>query len=478
MRTAITMFLMVVFNASSATYYIDYNAANDSANGTSTSTPWKRQPYMVGFAGSYAHTAGDRFVFKGGVTWPSNCFQMAILAGGTSASVRDYYGVDASWFTGGAWTRPSFDFEQTLIGNGLAGAGVNALDKSNIIVDNLEFMRHRSRPTNDLYSLSLAFGNASSNIIVMNCLIRDWDMVSPVGTGGDGASSGGVGWIGSGSPANVIISNCTVHQSTPTMKTGCAVYGFPTVLSCTIYEVCNAYIGGGGTVRGNHIYNVRDASDPITHENAILVQSPADIDSNLIHGVPAGITGIFLDCAFGSFGVKATNLVCNNVVFDCGQTMAMDCGGDSTNTGYRIYNNTLESDNSSYCMRTVTRFNGDIKITLGFVDIKNNHLITSGAIAVCADGASAECGPVFTLLAAYNLTQTVAQAISNGYLTNSYLAPTAQNITANAGTNLSAYLSIDRLGLPRASWNIGAYEYQNPGTTNLVRTNRRRGGLY
>jgi hypothetical protein len=53
-----------------ATYYIDYEAADDSANGTTVSTPWKRCPGMVGFAGSYSHANGDKFVFKGGVTWP------------------------------------------------------------------------------------------------------------------------------------------------------------------------------------------------------------------------------------------------------------------------------------------------------------------------------------------------------------------------------------------------------------------------
>ena len=68
-----------------ATYYIDYNAANDSAKGTSKSTPWKRSPGMKGFAGSYVHSNGDVFVFKGGVTWPAAAMPLSIAnSGGTN----------------------------------------------------------------------------------------------------------------------------------------------------------------------------------------------------------------------------------------------------------------------------------------------------------------------------------------------------------------------------------------------------------
>jgi len=63
--------LMTVCVAQSATYYINYQNGSDSNTGRSASTPWKRCPGMVGFTGSYAHSNGDIFVFKGGVTWPT-----------------------------------------------------------------------------------------------------------------------------------------------------------------------------------------------------------------------------------------------------------------------------------------------------------------------------------------------------------------------------------------------------------------------
>jgi hypothetical protein len=83
-----------------ATYYIDYTEGSDANNGSSQAEPWQRHPYMVGFSGQYTHAGGDRFIFKGGVTWPRSVFPMRIPLGGASADNRDYYGADKSWFTG------------------------------------------------------------------------------------------------------------------------------------------------------------------------------------------------------------------------------------------------------------------------------------------------------------------------------------------------------------------------------------------
>lgn len=50
-------------------YFIDSDAANDSADGLTDTTPWKRAPGMSGFAGTYTHANGDVFYFKRGKTW-------------------------------------------------------------------------------------------------------------------------------------------------------------------------------------------------------------------------------------------------------------------------------------------------------------------------------------------------------------------------------------------------------------------------
>ena len=47
---------------------------------------------MVGFAGSYSHSAGDVFVFKGGVTWPSAVFNLSIANSGADGNPDIYIG--------------------------------------------------------------------------------------------------------------------------------------------------------------------------------------------------------------------------------------------------------------------------------------------------------------------------------------------------------------------------------------------------
>lgn len=103
----LALLLCPPLSAYATTYYIDYNASDDSANGTSTSTPWKRCPGMVGFAGSYSHSAGDIFIFKGGVTWPSTTLPLTIGYSGAVDNI-DTYTTDHSWYSGGAWSQPTF----------------------------------------------------------------------------------------------------------------------------------------------------------------------------------------------------------------------------------------------------------------------------------------------------------------------------------------------------------------------------------
>ncbi len=91
-------------------YYVDFIGGSDSNDGLSTSSPWKYAPGMVGFSASYTHQSGDRFVFKGGVTWPSSSLPLTISHSGNSTHY-DEYTVDYSWYSGGSWSRPIFDGE-------------------------------------------------------------------------------------------------------------------------------------------------------------------------------------------------------------------------------------------------------------------------------------------------------------------------------------------------------------------------------
>lgn len=63
--------MMISIHALPATYYVDFVGGSNANVGTSKAAPWKLAPGMPGFAAwFYKHAAGDRFIFKGGVTWP------------------------------------------------------------------------------------------------------------------------------------------------------------------------------------------------------------------------------------------------------------------------------------------------------------------------------------------------------------------------------------------------------------------------
>ena len=93
-RFAITLVTaLIAFTSFSAvaqsgrTFYIDSVSGSNSNPGTLAS-PWKSAPYMNhsaacdgGSGPSYSHSAGDRFVFKGGDTWGAACFGIIVSAG-------------------------------------------------------------------------------------------------------------------------------------------------------------------------------------------------------------------------------------------------------------------------------------------------------------------------------------------------------------------------------------------------------------
>jgi hypothetical protein len=61
---------------------------------------------MAGFTGKYSATAGDTFIFKGGVIWPVRSLWRPIAGSPTAQNV---YSVDLNWFKGSEFKRPSFD---------------------------------------------------------------------------------------------------------------------------------------------------------------------------------------------------------------------------------------------------------------------------------------------------------------------------------------------------------------------------------
>jgi hypothetical protein len=180
---------LVCQSAHATTYYIDYSSGLDSNNGTSTSTPWKHHPYMATWGQgvtpvTYTHAAGDKFIFKGGVTWlwtsGDHLFPLTIVAGG-SAGNMDTYTSDPTWYVGGSFTLPIFDGGQQAEGSTVTmGAGNNSLitdsthQVSYIKIDSLQLQNvgyPLSGPLSSTWGGSgttVNFGGSGSNIEISN----------------------------------------------------------------------------------------------------------------------------------------------------------------------------------------------------------------------------------------------------------------------------------------------------------------------
>src|SRR5579863_9455210 len=101
----LTLFGALDTSALANTYYIDYSRGLNTNSGLSKSSPWKLSPGMAGFVGSYHHSGGDKFIFRGGVTWPANVLPLDIQMSG-AAGYPDVYSADPTWYDGSTWTPP------------------------------------------------------------------------------------------------------------------------------------------------------------------------------------------------------------------------------------------------------------------------------------------------------------------------------------------------------------------------------------
>ena len=82
MRLALAIWLLCQ-SAGATSYFVDFVSGNDTANGTSMSTPWQHYPKDAN-ATSVAHAAtlipGDQITFKGGITYIPSSSSRPFLA--------------------------------------------------------------------------------------------------------------------------------------------------------------------------------------------------------------------------------------------------------------------------------------------------------------------------------------------------------------------------------------------------------------
>lgn len=174
----LTILITAAMDAAATTYYIDYVSGNNTNAGTSPSTPWKCHPYMYygsgtscGTAPNYAHAYGDRFVFKGGVTWPASALPLAPPVGGLLGS-RDYYGADPTWFSGNAFTRPIFNGE---FNPRLANGSIIYIANSHILIDSIEATGLLLSVPGGAFGAAIIAIQFAADVDVTNVYVHGWD---------------------------------------------------------------------------------------------------------------------------------------------------------------------------------------------------------------------------------------------------------------------------------------------------------------
>ncbi len=458
--------------AQAATYYIDFASGADSNNGTAKATPWKRAPGMQGISGAAAAktpNAGDRFIFKGGVTWDHTCFQMNIAWSGASGNPI-YFGVDSTWFSGASWTRPIFSGDHMRLASGDNLVYVNTQDY--ITLDHLEIKGHMAFSSWGTGSIN---HYCATYLLMQNLFIHDWKLSSNIST--DDAHGGVIGSYPYCRPTGTKLSYSTISNTEARdagRQNGIAVRSTDIEFS-VIHDVQTAQLFG--LVHDSEFYNVgypatgrgvvgsNQGFDEAYHDNVTYVEGwdgaglpevrPGMIYNNIFRDIQAGSGAIYLvHCPATPFYVF-NNLVYNN--YGNPAVQIDQDGGSGTCGDYHIWNNTFHvpSSLSIGLLRQVNR-----GITINTLDTRNNHYIFngSGPAMVLETGAR-------TWTNNNNVSQSNAAANAQGFvLANKYAPVSGTGATVNSGANLSSLgiFTTDSLGISRpqgTAWDIGAYEF-------------------
>lgn len=469
-KAANILFLcVVVLNLNAGTYYIDFVGGSDANNGTSKATAWKRHPMMSGFSGSYSHTAGDQFYFKGGVTW-SGCFPMNINVSGTSGN-RDYYGVDKTWYSGAEWTRPVFDANYT------STTCVNIGTVSYLTLDGIEFK--------NMQNGSSIWATAPNYTTLTNLYIHKW---YKGGASEDGSMGGiynnfGGASIGRRTLTEFRITGCVIDNSDGDANAGVCVRGVGELDNCFLASAPELQLHGGYAIWNNVFSNVTESfkGDAAQHPNATYIDNFNGIEdysghdiyfyNNLFINIRGGGAVQLIYPNFGSGGLSSyADFWCfNNVIVNCPNTRTIPIEHEFMSGGfvarYHFFNNTFENNQSGGGIISFVNRSGVPAPSL--IEMVNNHFIGAATIYVPYGTSST--------VSHHNLTNTLTTANTARYLTSSYYAPSSGGQpTVGTGTNLSA-LSLTALnsGTTRgrqlaaiargATWDIGAYEYDAGG---------------
>lgn len=467
---------------SGRTFYIDYAAGSNSNSGASEASPWKSNPYMNHGAGcdggmgpNYAHQAGDKFIFKGGSTWPAACFTMNITDGGTSTA-RMYFGVclntdpdspcygGTSWPSSG-WTQPLWDMNYTRLSFVVF---VNSGVTGYMTWDNIE-IAHQGIILTGSDSNGVAFGMfyGATGTILENMYIHDWATTDNVSTSPTllGYDYGAIYNYNGSRGNNITLKNSTISDASGYF------YSNGTKINGGFGGACEECTEVSGSVF--HDVSAACFDMILCHDSEFY-----NIDAVGIYNYDGGVNGLHTQAIEDDGGNTSTDY--NNYIHDSLNTgiMVLICAGSSffnnvmsnTRTGQyplfidtncsfntssatqQIYNNTIDGTTAGACVRL-----GRSGATIGTVTMRNNIFISSSG------SCSVDQFATVTNFSNTNFRQmTGSEASTYGFTAATKYSPTSSDpdVTGQGATLLSlasgtlSALALDAAGAP---WHGGSY---------------------
>jgi hypothetical protein len=423
--------LLVTSGAWATTYYIDWVNGADTNNGTSKSTPWKRAPGMQGClitdtnnnpcrARTHASTSGDSIILKGGVTWPKEALGWDWYFGNST-----YFGVDQTWYTGAAWSRPILDNQG--VETTASPEGVHWMMRAyglNQTVDNIEFkgLAQLHGGDNGYIAAMLQVGINSGDAYggeIKNCYFHGWSH-GPV-TNGNWDSDGTLAGDNS-----FVIRNASTSTPDLTVKIHHNVFDG----SDTTKDMIRL-LGGGG-----HVYNNYFAYAP----NAMF--SGAYIWGNTITEI--GTTASF--CPSVHYNVMENNrgwtIFYNNFIKNTHGGDILTYGID----GYKdyIFNNVIMGDNGA-SLQLGSWNGGQITLVTGVgyeMNVFNNTIQSREG-----NNFSPISGPPLTTAALMPIMRAI----------NNHLIGPTHSVYFNAGVAADGKIESNNLGMTNAAATAAGY---------------------
>ncbi len=473
-----------------AHYWVSYTDGNDANNGTTNATPFKHVPQgavnnCASNCALVVLAADDIVTLKGNDTWPYPNV-VGIYRSGTSGHPITYT-VDATWYRGGAWSRPKFDMQYLTSINWVLDSGVH-----DIVITGLELTgMSNSSASNALANADGAIsGSNVCRIAMSNLYVHDWRLTGS-GARYDGTHGGLMfASLSAGCYDTISLADSIIENSANTgsgTQSGLATKYIYSITNTTIHDVASASLQTCNW-NGGEVYNVGYPSGNVSpglgyndgagytgaHPNSLYVDPGAffvdecTVNGMNLHDMDGGVEGLILALVVNQKLITMTNNIIYGhmppslpIALDT-FTMFGELGGSAYIANNLVYmpDNGNSLTNVFNCPPAIA---SDRPKMTDFTSY-NNYVIGNG---ITQDNCSS-ANVTGTIIRSNNLPnsnagQDPSTATAQGYVQATLWAPiNGSGSTLSAAADLSAVFTTDFLGNTKTPgyWDIGPYQYQ------------------